>query len=70
MDEKFPKKTIIDESKGEMLMDCNHMYQETNIGGGGMYVLKSSKNPSEIVVHCHYKLGKRCHKLNSFMVNI
>ena len=43
MDEKFPKKTSIDESKGEMLMDdCNHMDLATNMGGD-MYVLKSSK---------------------------
>ena len=42
MDEKFPKKTSTDESKGEMLIDCNHMDQETNMGGD-MYVLKSSK---------------------------
>ena len=41
MDEKFPKKTSTDESKGEMIMDCDHMDQETNMGG--MYVLKSSK---------------------------
>ena len=33
MDEKFPKKTSTDESKGEMLMDCNHMDQATNMGG-------------------------------------
>ena len=32
MDEKFPKKTSTDESKGEMLMDCNHMDQATNMG--------------------------------------
>ena len=69
MDEKFPKKTSTDESKGEMLMDCNHMNQATNMGWG-VYVLKSSKIPSEIVVHCHCKLGKRCKKLNSLMVNI
>ena len=69
MDEKFPKKTSTDESKGEMLMDCNHMDQATNMGEN-MYVLKSSKIPSEIIVHCHCKLGKRCHKLNSLMVNI
>ena len=43
MDEKFPKKTSTDESKGEMLIDCNHMDQATNMGGGDMYVLKSSK---------------------------
>ena len=42
MDEKFPKKTSTDESKGEMLIDCNHMDQATNMGGD-MYVLKSSK---------------------------
>ena len=66
MDEKFPKKTSTDESKGEMLMDCNHMNQV----GVGVYDLKSSKIPSEIVVHCHGKLGKRCKKLNSLMVNI
>ena len=42
MDEKFPKKTSTDESKGEMLMDdYNHMNEATNMGG--MYVLKSSK---------------------------
>ena len=41
MDEKFPKKTSTDESKGEMLIDCNHMDQATNMGG--MYVLNSSK---------------------------
>ena len=41
MDEKFPKKTSTDESKGEMLMDCNHMDQATNMGG--TYLLKSSK---------------------------
>ena len=71
MDEKFPKKTSTDESKGEMLMDCNHMNQATNMGsGGGTYVLKSFNIPSEIVVHCHCKLGKRCKKLNSLMVNI
>ena len=57
MDEKFPKKTSTDESKGEMLMDCNHMNQATNWGGVGVYVLKSSKIPSEIRVHCHCKLG-------------
>ena len=33
MDEKFPKKTSTHESKGEMLMDCNHMDQATNMGG-------------------------------------
>ena len=60
MDEKFPKKTSTDESKGEVLIDCNHMDQATNMG----------ENPSEIVVHCHCKVGKRCHKLNSLMVNI
>ena len=44
MDEKFPKKTSTDESKGEMLIDCNHMDQATNMWGeGNMYVLKSSK---------------------------
>ena len=43
MDEKFPKKTSTDESKGEMLIDCNHMDQATNMGVGDMYVLKSSK---------------------------
>ena len=42
VDEKFPKKTSTDESKGEMLMDCNHMDQATNMEGD-MYVLKSSK---------------------------
>ena len=42
MDEKFPKKTSTDESKGEMLIDCNHMDQATNMGGD-MYVLKSYK---------------------------
>ena len=57
MDEKFPKKTSTDESKGEMFMDCNHMDQATNMGGG-MYVLISSKIPSEIIVHCHLNLGK------------
>ena len=35
MDEKFCKKTSTDESKGEMLIDCNHMDQATNMGGGG-----------------------------------
>ena len=69
MDEKFPKKTSTDESKGEMLIDCNHMDQATNMGGKCMY-LNPPKEPSEIVVHCHCKLGKRCHKLNSLMVNI
>ena len=34
MDEKFPKKTSTYESKGEMLRDCNHMDQATNMGGG------------------------------------
>ena len=34
VDKKFPKKTSTDESKGEMLMDCNHMDQATNMGGG------------------------------------
>ena len=43
MDEKFPKKTSTDESKGEMLIDCNHMDQATNMGGGGMDGLESSK---------------------------
>ena len=33
MDEKFPKKTSTDESKGEMLIECIHMDQETNMGG-------------------------------------
>ena len=33
MDEKFPKKTSTNESKGEMLIDCNHMDQATNMGG-------------------------------------
>ena len=33
MDEKFPKKTSTHESKGEMLIDCNHMDQATNMGG-------------------------------------
>ena len=42
MDEKFPKKTSTDESKGEMLIDCNHMDQATNMGGD-MYVLKLTK---------------------------
>ena len=37
MDEKFPKKTSTDESKGEMLIDCNHMDQATNMGGACMY---------------------------------
>ena len=41
MDEKFPKKTSTDESKGEMSIDCNHMDQAANMGG--MYILKSSK---------------------------
>ena len=36
----------------------------------GVYVLKSSKISSEIIVHCHCKLGKRCIQLNSLMVNI
>ena len=34
LDEKFLKKTSTDESKGEMLMDCNHMNQATNMGWG------------------------------------
>ena len=33
VDEKFPKKTSTDESKGEMLIECNHMDQATNMGG-------------------------------------
>ena len=70
MDEKFPEKTNIDESKGEMLMDCNHMDQAINMGGGHVCTEILQKNPSEIVVHCHCKLGKRCHQLNSLMVNI
>ena len=70
MDEKFPKKTSKYESKAEMLMDCNHMNHATNMGGKHVYVLKSSKIPSEIIVHCHRKLGKMCRKLNSLMVNI
>ena len=41
MDEKFPKKTSTDESKGEMLIDCNHVGQATNMGGWNMYVLES-----------------------------
>ena len=36
VDEKFPKKTSI-ESKGEMLIDSNHMDQATNMGGTCMY---------------------------------
>ena len=70
MDEKFPKKTSTDESKGEILIDCNHMDQATNMGGGHVCTEILQKNPSEIVVHCHYKLAKRCHKVNSLMVNI
>ena len=72
VDEKFPKKTSTDECKGEMLVDCNHMDQATNMGGGGEHVCTGilQKNPSKIVVHCHCKLGKRCEKLNSLMVNI
>ena len=70
MDEKFPKKTSTDESKGEMLIDCNHMDQATNMGVGHVCSEILQKNPSEIVVHCHCKLKKRCHKLNSLMVNI
>ena len=70
MDEKFPKKTSTDESLGEMLIDCNHMDQATNMGRGHVCTEILQKNPSEIVVHCHSKLGKRCHKLNSLMVNI
>ena len=69
MDEKFPEKTNIDESKGEMLMDCNHMVQATNMGGRVCTEILQ-KNPLKIVVHCHCKIGKRCHKLNSLMVNI
>ena len=34
MDEKFPKKTSTNESKGEMLIDYNDMDQATNMGGG------------------------------------
>ena len=52
MDEKFPKKTSTDESKGEMLIDCNHMDQATNMGGHVCTEILQ-KNPSEIVVHCH-----------------
>ena len=37
VDENFPKKTSTDEPKGEMLMDCNHMDQATNMGGTCMY---------------------------------
>ena len=48
-------------------MDCNHMNQATNMGGCTEIL---QKNPSEIVVHCHCKLGKTCKNLNSFMVNI
>ena len=61
MDEKFPKKTSTDESKGEMLIDCNHMDQATNMGVGVEHVCTKilQKNPSEIVVHCHCKLGKQ-----------
>ena len=37
LDEKFPKKTSTDESKGEMLIDdCNHMKEATNMGWGCM----------------------------------
>ena len=53
MDEKFPKKTSTDESKGEMLIDCNHMDQATNMGGGHVCTEILQKNPSEIIVHCH-----------------
>ena len=34
LDEKFSKKTSTDESKGEMLIEYNHMDQATNMGGG------------------------------------
>jgi hypothetical protein len=52
-------------------MDCNHMDQATNMGGGEHVCTEIlQKNPLEIIVHCHCKLGKRCHKLNSLMVNI
>ena len=37
VDEKFPKKTTINESKGEMIIDCNHRDQATNMGGTCMY---------------------------------
>ena len=37
VDEKFPKKTSTDESKGEMLMDCNHRNQATNMGKTCIY---------------------------------
>ena len=70
MDEKFPKLTSTGESKGEMLMDCNHMDQASNMGGEHVCTEILQKNPSEIVVHCHCKLEKMCHKLNSIMVNI
>ena len=59
MDEKFPKKTSIDESKGEMLMDCNHMDQATNMGGD-IYVLKSTKRilqKSEYIVIINLEKG-------------
>ena len=58
MDEKFPKKTSTDESKGEMLIDCNHMDQATNMGGHVCTEILQ-KNPSEIIAHSHCKLGKK-----------
>ena len=70
MDEKFPKKTSTDESKGEMHMDCNRMDQATNMEGEHVCTEILQKNPSKIVIHYHCKLRKRCHKLNSLMVNI
>ena len=51
MDEKFPKKTSTNESKGEMLIDCNHMDQPTNRWWGEHVCTEIlQKNPSEIVV--------------------
>ena len=40
------------------------------IWGGQVCTEILQKNPSKIIVQCLSKLGKRCHKLNSLMVNI
>ena len=58
MDEKFPKETSTDESKGEMLIDCNHMDQATNMGGHVCTeILQKNLQKSEYIVIVNLEKG-------------
>ena len=66
---KSPRKLVQMNPKEKCLWTIVTIWMKQPIWGW-VYVLKSSKIPSEIVVHSHCKDGKRCKKLNSLMVNI